>query len=107
MNAEKYQMYITETMQDSLNTLTAKAKEYADTDDMLHNFKVAACLQGKTQEQALGGMMSKHLVSIYDMIDNAPAYSKAAWQEKIGDTINYLLILSAMIKDAQKYKINL
>ena len=43
--------------------------------------------------------MDKHLVSISDMVPNAKNYPPETWQEKIGDTINYLLILSAMVKE--------
>ena len=99
MNAEKYQAVITETVQKSLNTLTGKANEYARKDDMFHNFKVAAVMQGITKEEALRGMMAKHIVSINDMIPNAQHYTLEAWQEKIGDAINYMLILSAMVKE--------
>lgn len=99
MNKELYQLHITSTMQKSLNTLTAKANEYARKDDMFHNFEVAAVLKGETREEALFGMMDKHLVSISDMVPNAKGYSQETWQEKIGDAINYLLILSAMVKE--------
>ena len=51
-----------------LRILVEKAAEYADDNDRLHNFNVAAELQGITREEALGGMMCKHTVSIYDMI---------------------------------------
>ena len=107
MNKELYQLLITETMKECSNTLTSKANEYTSQDDMFHNFVVAGVLQGQTKEQALRGMMAKHLVSINDMIDDVPKYSREQWQEKIGDAINYLLILSAMVKEGNLYKINL
>lgn len=99
MNTERYQTVITETMQKSLNTLTDKAKEYARKEDMFHNFEVAAVLKGETREEALFGFMDKNLVSISDMVPNAGSYTQEKWQEKIGDTINYLLILSAMVSE--------
>ena len=79
--------------------LVAKNAEYARGDDKLHNFKKAAGFGG-TQETALGGMMLKHTVSIYDMIDDvgeANCASTEKWEEKIMDHINYLLLLYAMI----------
>ena len=78
--------------------LINKNTEYA-TDDVLHNFKVAARLEGITPEQALAGMMAKHTVSIYDMIKSAEYYDPAVWDEKIGDSINYLILLRALIED--------
>lgn len=79
------------------DTLTNKAAEYA-TEDRLHNFKVAAQLQGITPRQALAGMMAKHTVSVYDMCAGGE-YSDAMWDEKICDSINYLLLLRAMVEE--------
>lgn len=77
--------------------LFRKGLEYAMENDRLHNFKVAAALQGETQIQALGGMMAKHIVSIYDMIGSNKTYSTEMWDEKIGDAINYLILLKAIL----------
>lgn len=81
--------------------LGVKAEEYA-TEDRLHNFKVAAEVQGTTPVKALGGMMAKHTVSIYDMIDSPRSYPRARWEEKITDHINYLILLAALIEDTGK-----
>ena len=79
-------------------TLKSKAKEYA-TKDRLHNFKIAARICDVTTEQALWGMASKHLVSILDMVfdskDTTPP-PPAMVDEKIGDMINYLILLEAV-----------
>lgn len=82
----------------SINTLITKAKEYA-TEDRLHNFKVAAALQGCTPKQALAGMMAKHSVSVYDMCRSTELFAMGQWNEKITDHINYLLILRAMVEE--------
>lgn len=80
--------------------LLKKHKEYA-TEDEFHNFNVAAALQDVTPQQALIGMMDKHVVSVHDLVNehaegrNIPA---DVWREKIGDNINYLLILWAMVE---------
>ena len=78
--------------------LNLKAGEYA-TEDRLHNFRVAAALQGITLHQALAGMMAKHTVSIFDMCASRSYIPLDKWQEKLTDNINYLLLLSAMIYD--------
>ena len=78
--------------------LCNKAKEYA-TQDRLHNFHVAAGLRGCTPEQALAGMMAKHTVSVYDMCESGEQYPVELWQEKITDSINYLLLLNAMVRE--------
>jgi hypothetical protein len=44
-------------------------------------------------------MMAKHTVSIYDMCNSGKEYSIDMWNEKITDSINYLLLLRALIED--------
>ena len=81
-----------------LRVSKAKAEGYSTDEDVLHNFRVAAGLQGCTVPQALVGMMTKHTVSVYDMINSGQSYAPAAWDEKIGDLINYLLLLRVAVK---------
>ena len=81
--------------------LASKGNEYA-TEDRLHNFKVAAELQGTTPKAALAGMMCKHTVSIYDMCISGKEYPFEMWSEKITDHINYLLLLKAIIVDSRE-----
>ena len=80
--------------------LCKKATEYA-TEDRLHNFKIAAELEQITPEQALAGMMAKHTVSVYDMCMSGKEYPIELWEEKITDSINYLLLLNALIRDKE------
>lgn len=81
------------------NVLAAKGDEYAGEidKDRLHNFKVAAGMQGVTYKEALAGMMAKHTTSIYDMIADGRDYSLEKWDEKILDHINYLILLRALV----------
>lgn len=80
------------------NVLVNKGDEYA-TEDMLHNFKVAAAVQGCTPRQALMGMLAKHTVSIFDMGTSVQPFTMEKWDEKITDHINYLLLLKAIVVD--------
>lgn len=101
MTTEAFNQHIVKMYQLSEDTLIAKAKEYA-TEDRLHNFKIAGPLQGQTPVGALGGMMAKHTVSIYDMVagvDNGATYPLPLWEEKIKDHINYLLLLWALVNE--------
>lgn len=100
MNVLEFNEIIDKTLNNCTDVLCGKAKEYASDTDRLHNFKVAAALQGLTPVQALHGMMSKHIVSIADMCMSGEKYSAEMWDEKIGDNINYLLLLRALIKNA-------
>ena len=94
-----YELAVEDMISHCRDTLSSKHREYATNDDF-HNFKVAAKLQDVTPEQALIGMMDKHVVSIHDLVNDAAegrTVSENLWKEKIGDNINYLLILWAMV----------
>lgn len=84
--------------------LVVKGKEYADdNEDRLQLFKRAANLQGMTPEQALAGMMCKHTISVYDLIANEQPYAPI-WDEKITDSINYLLLLKCLLIEEDNKK---
>ena len=82
-------------------TLGSKAEEYASEDNRLHNFDVAARILDVTPEQALQGMMLKHIVSMLDLVEWAGTkpekITSQLVDEKIGDTINYLILLEALL----------
>lgn len=88
--------------------LLHKGKEYApDETDRLSSFKVAAALLHCTQQEALCGMLAKHIVSVYDMcLAGAERYSPDAWDEKITDSINYLILLNAIVKGVHSHNEN-
>jgi len=83
-------------------TLITKAKEYATTENRFHNFDVAARILDCTPEQALYGMMLKHLVSVINLIDwtetNKAKVTEELVYEKIGDLINYLILLEGLLQ---------
>ena len=98
MDTKTFDSIIEAMIQKSKNTLIDKAKEYA-TEDRLHNFRVAAVFQQCTVEQALFGFLTKHLVSLSDMCKSGKKYHDEVWDEKIGDSINYLLLLRAVVAE--------
>ncbi len=98
MKTNEFEMVLENQIKRCTGMLITKAKEYA-TEDRLHNFKVAAELQGCSCEQALAGMMAKHTVSIYDMCKSKEEFPMAQWEEKITDHINYLLLLKAVVEE--------
>ena len=101
MRTEQFEEVINNRIETCKSVLCSKAEEYA-TDDRLHNFKVAGELQKCTAVKALGGMMAKHTVSVYDLIDDyeqGKEISPKMWAEKIGDSINYLLLLTALLEE--------
>lgn len=100
MEIKEFNKIVKEQINRSQTLLLCKGEEYARQDfDRLKCFKTAGALEGKGQVQALAGMMAKHTVSIYDMMQNPADYTIEKWNEKITDHINYLLILRAMIEE--------
>lgn len=100
MQNPQFQEILDTQVEQTKNVLAGKAEEYASETDRLSNFKRAAHLKGTNQAQAVTGMMAKHTVSVYDMVESGQAYTAAEWDEKIGDHVNYLVLLkAALIED--------
>ena len=100
MTSKNFSEALSYMQKQTVETLHRKAFEYASDEDRLHNFRVAAKLQGITEKQALGGMMAKHIVSVYDMIGSSDDFPHALWEEKIKDSINYMFLLWAMVSES-------
>lgn len=100
MRIDKFNNVIKLQVEQCLDTLTNKSIEYnKDSNERLDCFKRAANLSGTTVLEAVAGMMMKHTISIYQMINDGKTHSLDKWNEKITDHINYLLILWAAILD--------
>jgi hypothetical protein len=85
--------------------LKTKAKEYSTEQDRLYNFYRSAQISGKHPVACLEGFMLKHLTSIYDVIEAAQKGQIASVEtvnEKVGDAINYLILLEALLCDLRK-----
>ena len=83
--------------------LLSKSDEYTeDSEDKLAAFKQAGALLGTTPQAALIGMLVKHLTSVARMCKSGKDYPEELWSEKITDTINYMLLLRAVVTEGQK-----
>jgi hypothetical protein len=106
MTNEQFNLVFDGTIAKITSVLCKKAGEYA-RGDRLHNFKVAAALASSSPEMALRGMLSKHIISVWDLINDVEQGKNASlemWDEKIIDSMNYLLLLRAIVheRDYQK-----
>lgn len=87
-----------------------KAREYSSKQDRLHNFNEAKkIMRCNTREYALLGMLNKHTVSVTDLIlkyeKEGILPDENTLEEKIGDSINYLILLKAcFLEDIDKDK---
>lgn len=104
MTHEDFQEILEDQLTRLKGVLSAKEKEYSSSDDQLHNFIVAAELQGITPKEALAGMMAKHTVSIFDMVRSDNDYTFVKWDEKITDHIIYCILLRACVLEELQNK---
>lgn len=102
MTSAVFNKHLKKMQEITVETLMNKAQEYATDGDRLHNFKVAGAVQGISPVKALAGMMAKHTVSVYDMIGTGAEYPLELWEEKIKDSINYHLLLWALIQEDEE-----
>ena len=107
MNAEEFDKIVGARMDWCMKTLCAKGDEYARGGDRLWNFKVAGRKLNCHPAEALAGMMVKHTVSVDDIIDGLAkgvVPPKELVAEKIGDSINYLLLLEGLIEEERRMR---
>lgn len=92
---------------DLINTvMRAKNKEYANDSDKFHNFKASTGISfHSAPEKIAWEFMTKHLQSIKDILDHVEVGgyngypTEALVEEKIGDAINYLILIEGMLKE--------
>ena len=96
MKTKEFEIILQNRLEKIKSILSSKAAEYMQNSDRLYNFKRAATIAGITPEKALFGMLNKHLVSVIDLIENSDSISEYLVNEKIGDLINYLILLEAI-----------
>lgn len=99
MTNEEFETIVKGCLVNIETVLGNKAREYASKTDRLHNFNIAGAFMDETREKALFGMAMKHIVSVRDIVLK---YERARilpdeniLEEKIGDTINYMILLKA------------
>ena len=99
MDYETFNKIVEDEINKIKSTLTNKQLEYMHSENRFDSFIKASKLTGLTTKQALGGQLSKHIVSIFDMINSNNIYPDNMWIEKITDTICYELLLLGIAKE--------
>ena len=99
MTNEMFKVMVDRRFEKCRETLIKKASEYApDDDDRLHNFNIGAAYLDCSAERYALNLLTKHLVSIRDMVASG-YWDEERIDEKIGDAMNYLLLLEAIMKE--------
>lgn len=103
MNSNDFDIIVENRCEAIVKTLSKKAEEYATERDRFHNFNVAARKRDTSPEKALMGMKVKHDVAVDDLVEWAietpEKLTIAIINEKIGDSINYLILLEGLLKE--------
>lgn len=97
---ELFEKVLEDQLRQTKKVLGVKGTEYSKGGDRFSNFKDAARIEKTSPEQALLGMMVKHEVSVRDIVISLPFLpSESMLDEKIGDWINYLILLKGLITE--------
>lgn len=99
MNKKDFAELVVKETEHIKDVFGIKADEYNLEDDRLGFFKRTAAVLDEKPDEALLGMMVKHIVSIFDMVKSSEKFTEDRWKEKVTDCINYLLLLFALEKD--------
>ena len=101
MTQEEFNIVFELQMRKCADILAHKKKEYTgDNIDRLSAFKISPLYRTVIQKQRLTGMMSKHVVSFYDMCYSTLLhFDMEQWDEKITDCINYLILFKSSVKE--------
>ena len=105
MTAREFKKLVKARQKHTDATLLEKGEEYSRGNDRLHNFTSAAAMNNETPAQALWGMVSKHIISIKDMVEDTSqgiCPTDAQVTEKLGDMINYMHLLEGLFIDMQE-----
>jgi len=103
ITTRELERFINERITDILDVLKTKGKVYTGDKNRFKNFNEASDILQCEPEEALVGFMTKHIVWLFDFVRQLKSQQTVTKEEisevneKIGDTINYLLILNAML----------
>lgn len=99
MTGANFKLRATQAVEHALEVLLNKGNEYNDPQDYFGYFNKAASFLGQSKQEALFGMLTKHLISLSDMCASDKEFPLAQWQEKTTDAINYLILLYVMMEE--------
>jgi hypothetical protein len=99
MNDGEFDTLLHDRLDSIISVLSRKRDEYQRGEDYLHAFKRGATLYRETPERYCLNLLGKHFISLIDLVqdlDSGKVANPAVWDEKIGDVINYLILLEAL-----------
>lgn len=99
MNNGEFRKVLDSIVNNIYTTLDSKSNEYSSNTDRLENFKEAGLFLNAFPERALLGFVTKHIIALRDFVQTYKFFevTDAQWDEKIGDIINYMILLKALL----------
>jgi hypothetical protein len=79
--------------------LLLKAEDYATDADRLRNFKDGAFINQISEEEYALALVTKHFIALRDFITGEKDITVKFIDEKIGDIINYMLLIEAILTE--------
>jgi len=101
MTRDQFDLFLLSFFNRTQKILTSKSKEYASDADIFLSFKKGTGFSFHNEaEKVAYEYLCKHLESIKTMLDNLDKPpNKDYIEEKIGDAVNYLIIIEGLIKE--------
>ena len=101
MIKSEFDKILSERIRKIETVLRSKSGEYSHNGDILFTFKQASIVNEQSMSMALWGMLTKHLISVMDLVNGRAKATQNIVDEKIGDLINYLILLEAILKETK------
>lgn len=100
MNNPEFNEVVDKVLARVRDLLVLKGDEYVPDGEpnRFHNFETAAAFNNQLSTEALWGFLTKHLVSLSDMVKvESTDYSMSRWDEKVTDALVYLVLLYGIV----------
>lgn len=104
MTHPEFNRVVKEFLEKTESVLMKKEGEYSLDTDRFSFFKRMAQIENCTPEEALLHCMSKHITSFYDMVQSKNKFTKELWFDKLGDIVNYCILLRGLLEDDDMFK---
>lgn len=105
MNRDSFDKHCDKFIVSITDEMRKKGKDYSGDDDILNNFKRNADALGVSKYTILAVYMNKHLDAVNKFMKDPNDSTSEPILGRIGDAINYLLLLSAMIKEDEEQEL--
>lgn len=96
MNSRELLKIVRVRHHERIQTLEKKGSIYSKPTDRLENFRDSALLNNQRPQQALWGMVTKHIIAVKKAVQSGEVPSHKWRAEYLGDIHNFLDLLEAI-----------